>query len=752
MIPPKKQSVSALKLKNILKSRNFRSSFLLTASGLTALFLIICVLICVQNLLALEENLETHANHAASSIQDIVNGMKSSSVLIGSIPSVDLVLNNANPGIDQLSRMIDDVSTFSDLYEYENIALIFYRSGRVYDTNSGIYYETDYYNPQLLQTVSSMEKDSMWLFSSANLLYYGGRREVPLLTYIRRLPIYESRARGYIAISYSLSALQEICEKEVSEIPYLSAFYFHDTLLWSSSGDSEMLQKDENIFTQNNASIFEGKREYFSNAEDDIRCAFYLSSRDQFNYLLPVLPPPGLYLTILFLSFIVSFLYAAYMIRPVDALMEKLGISPYTKSLKGSPDEYTLLDMEFERISIQLSHARSITLQNEQLIRNQLLRDLLDGRADPGHLTEEYTKNGIRFPHSGFCLILIFAPGLSELTDNAQRKQAEQRLCATAVSSFSILGSCYALNTDIGEITVILNTESDERLQPELKKVCELLRMSSSILSSLQLLFSAVFCPPGPARLHQAKLLAKQNMLLMSCGTESIIFENQKENALSIDPDLPEKFVHCILSHDSLLLKKYADRFSADYLAKTTSVAEAGKLTSIVLYSVFTSLLKLNVTVKESTLNEFIQKTASARSIQECDNILWACLACLAKSSPKMSNDSHAYVRKAIQYLEAHYREPLSMPQIAAHVGVSSVYLNKVFKMATEKTLSEYLNFYRISCSLTLLTESAETVSQISEAIGYNDVRSYIRFFKKFYGMTPNEYRKSGTDVRPTSI
>ena len=730
-----RQSDLILRLKNILKSRHFRSSLLLTVSGLTAVFLIICVLICAQTLLALEENLETHANHAASSLQDIINGMKSSSVLIGSLPSVDLVLNNANPNIDQLSRMIDDVSTFSSLYEYENIALILYRSSRVYDTNSGIYYEMDYYNQQLLQTVSSMEKDSMWLFSSANLLYYEGRREVPLLTYIRRLPIYESRARGYAAVSYSLSALQELCEEELSNIPYHSAVFFQENLLWSSSG-----------------TVLEGSREYSSNAEDDIRCSFYLSAKDQLNWLFPALPSPILYLVILIVSFIISFLYAAHMIRPVDALMEKLGVSPYTKSPEGGSDEYALLDTEFERISIQINHARSVTLQNEQLIRDQLLRDLLDGKNSSGQFSEEYSENGILFPHSGFCLILIFAPGLSKSSDNTGRRQLEQRLCANAVSSFSILGTCYALNTDIGEVTVILNTEPDKQLQAEVEKICELLKKSSGLLSSSGLLFSAVLCSSGADHLQQAKLLAKQNFLLMSGGTENIIFENQNESNLSIDPGLPEQLVHCILIHDPALLKRHADRFSTDCLAKATSVAEAKKLASIVLYSIFTSLLKMDVAVKENMLQEFIRKIAFAQSIQECDNILWSCLVCLTQSGPKMSSDSHAYVRKAIQYLEVHYMEPLSIPQVAAHVGVSSVYLNKVFKMSTGKTLSEYLNFYRISRSLTMLAESTETVNQISESIGYNDVRSYIRFFKKFYGMTPNEYRKSGAAARSTSI
>ena len=40
------------------------------------------------------------------------------------------------------------------------------------------------------------------------------------------------------------------------------------------------------------------------------------------------------------------------------------------------------------------------------------------------------------------------------------------------------------------------------------------------------------------------------------------------------------------------------------------------------------------------------------------------------------------------------------------------------------------------------MTHTEETINWISEAVGYSDVRSYIRFFKKFYYMTPSEYRK----------
>lgn len=123
--------------------------------------------------------------------------------------------------------------------------------------------------------------------------------------------------------------------------------------------------------------------------------------------------------------------------------------------------------------------------------------------------------------------------------------------------------------------------------------------------------------------------------------------------------------------------------------------------------------------------------------------IVFGCLCSLAGDTAKISDEAHSYIHKAIRYLEAHYAESLSIPLIASHTGVSAIYLNRIFKLSTGKTVSEYLNDYRIAQSLPMLADSSRTIVHISEAVGYGDVRSYIRFFKKFYGMTPSEYRKS---------
>lgn len=75
-------------------------------------------------------------------------------------------------------------------------------------------------------------------------------------------------------------------------------------------------------------------------------------------------------------------------------------------------------------------------------------------------------------------------------------------------------------------------------------------------------------------------------------------------------------------------------------------------------------------------------------------------------------------------------------------LSLNPVYLSRLFKLDTGKTLSEYLNCYRTECSLALLTDTADTIQSISQKVGYSDVRSYIRFFKKYYDVTPSEYRR----------
>lgn len=111
----------------------------------------------------------------------------------------------------------------------------------------------------------------------------------------------------------------------------------------------------------------------------------------------------------------------------------------------------------------------------------------------------------------------------------------------------------------------------------------------------------------------------------------------------------------------------------------------------------------------------------------------------------KLPEDATNHVSKAIAYMGKNYMQDISIPQIAESVSLNSVYLNKLFKLSTGKTLSDYLNMHRIEIAKTYLSQTELSLNAISEKVGYNDVRSLLRYFKKYNGISPTEYRQQLT-------
>jgi YesN/AraC family two-component response regulator len=66
-------------------------------------------------------------------------------------------------------------------------------------------------------------------------------------------------------------------------------------------------------------------------------------------------------------------------------------------------------------------------------------------------------------------------------------------------------------------------------------------------------------------------------------------------------------------------------------------------------------------------------------------------------------------------------------------------------------TLTDYLNNNRIEKSKDYLANTFLTLCEISEKVGYNNVQSYQRFFKKYINITPGDYRKLHTTKVPQS-
>jgi two-component system response regulator YesN len=108
------------------------------------------------------------------------------------------------------------------------------------------------------------------------------------------------------------------------------------------------------------------------------------------------------------------------------------------------------------------------------------------------------------------------------------------------------------------------------------------------------------------------------------------------------------------------------------------------------------------------------------------------------------SNDAKEsnYCEQAKNYLESNYMRDMNITDVADHLDISYSYLSKIFRTRTGVTLTDYLNSIRIEKSKDYLANTFLTLLEISEKVGYNNVQSYQRFFKKYVNMTPGDYRK----------
>lgn len=107
------------------------------------------------------------------------------------------------------------------------------------------------------------------------------------------------------------------------------------------------------------------------------------------------------------------------------------------------------------------------------------------------------------------------------------------------------------------------------------------------------------------------------------------------------------------------------------------------------------------------------------------------------------SLDIKGKVERVKRFAERNFDKPVGLEDAAATVGVSPKYMSRIFKDEAGVGFSEYKLKVKIDYARKWLTDTGYNVNQISDKLGYENVESFIRAFKKVTGQTPSDYRKA---------
>lgn len=113
------------------------------------------------------------------------------------------------------------------------------------------------------------------------------------------------------------------------------------------------------------------------------------------------------------------------------------------------------------------------------------------------------------------------------------------------------------------------------------------------------------------------------------------------------------------------------------------------------------------------------------------------------KNRVKKKKYKEDYVNEATKFIHEHYNEKIKLDTIATNVGVTSGYLQKIFREERNTSLIEYLLRYRVEQACKMIVETDYSIQEICLRIGFSDVKNFHYRFRQIFGVTPNEYRKA---------
>ncbi len=111
---------------------------------------------------------------------------------------------------------------------------------------------------------------------------------------------------------------------------------------------------------------------------------------------------------------------------------------------------------------------------------------------------------------------------------------------------------------------------------------------------------------------------------------------------------------------------------------------------------------------------------------------------------PKISHHGEDLISKAVSYIRCHYHDPdLRVEAVCRNLNVTYAQICNNFRQSRGMNIKEFIIQTRIHEAKTLLLESDLSVNEVAFSVGYADNIHFMKSFKKYTGMTANEYRKT---------
>lgn len=412
-------------------------------------------------------------------------------------------------------------------------------------------------------------------------------------------------------------------------------------------------------------------------------------------------------------------------------------------------NEAILVTDMFEKMSLRHIDMKKMVENSKKNLKTLYLTELLKGNIN----TSEDEKQQVEFKFNEFIVVLAYIDErnkLTEVTTSEERNEISSFFEEFWVQEQNDKLNIHVVDFDWGVKALIFNLCSYDSIKT-IQTIKEKLQRCQKMLYAqidATISFGIGTCHVGldgiSTSYSEGQRALKRKIIE---GKQSIILwhKEYEEQSMFFYPYHLEKHILNYLSTNDLAAIKSTICDLNDEIRKHSKIKYDNVLQiyNQLVGATVKYLIDSNINASDILEYNIYNKLSQQETLEEIKLLLFEFYEhiCLYIQPTNKNTD---YSDKILQYFHNNFKKEINFEDLAAEIGISYSYLRKIVHEKIGKSSQDYVNLLRIEEAKRLLRNTNMSITDISQEIGFSNVQSLYRFFKKFNGITPGKFRDLG--------
>lgn len=461
-------------------------------------------------------------------------------------------------------------------------------------------------------------------------------------------------------------------------------------------------------------------------------------------------------LGLVFLGVFISWIISKRLYHPLRKLVQDIK-SRKGVDIKSGDTDLTILSKAFDSLFQQSSRLSDILEKNAESIKEAYLLALLEGKAE---MTENSEPAEDLFPYETFLCAVILVDNYKAFMENYsadQRKYIKMLIIRVSEELLGASFKCKGIAYEKHKIVLVVNLDAVPEDLPEiLEKTFFKLQAELSKVLDYTISIGVGNCVDDTRNVGESldtALEALKMKILTGYGSIHFWRETDEETQGYFYPYIQEK--HIFNNIQAGLREKLQDSVN-EFTHAVKEHSSIGYDNVVLIFNQLIGntmkyLLDIHCNIR-SVLGDdcsLYQELASMETLDEITLWLNRLYETILNYLQKDKDEKKSPFEKALDYIHMNYRHDFEISRIADHIGLSYSHFRRIFREHTGDNVINYINSLRINESKRMLCQTSLTINDIALYLGYNNSQTFNRFFKKYEGITPGEFRtaQTGKDI-----